>query len=70
MSKNDKDLPLIICDFHTVSGKSGTLSSFQKRRFQGFISEILSGRSLGRKVQVFQLPWNNQNVQESQTFFL
>ena len=36
MSENDKNVPLIICDFHTKD----TLSFYQKRRFQGFISEI------------------------------
>ena len=37
MSENDKDVPSIVCDFHTKWGKRDKL----KRRFQGFISEIL-----------------------------
>ena len=41
MSENDKSVPLIVCNFHTKCGKMNTLSFFQKRRFQGFISEIL-----------------------------
>ena len=39
MSENYKNVPLIVCGFHTKWGKRDTL--FQKRRFQGFISEIL-----------------------------
>ena len=39
MSENDKNVPIVICHFHKICGKRGTL--FQKRRFQGFISEIL-----------------------------
>ena len=41
MSENVKNIPLIVCDFHTKRGKRDTLSFFEKRRFQGFISEIL-----------------------------
>ena len=41
MSENDKNVPSIVCDFHTKWGKRDILSFFQKRRIQGFISEIL-----------------------------
>ena len=41
MSENDKNVPLIVSNFHTKQGKRDTLSFFQTRRFQGFISEIL-----------------------------
>ena len=51
MSENVKNVPLIVCDFHTKSGKRDTLSFFQKRRFQGFISEIL--RVVGLLVEKF-----------------
>ena len=49
MSENDKNVPLIVCDFHTRCGERDTV--FQKRRFQGFISEILRAVGLlGEKV--------------------
>ena len=52
MSENGKNVPSIVCDFHT-NDKNGTrdiLSFFQKRRFQVFISEILRVvGSLGEK---------------------
>ena len=41
MSENVKNVPLIVCDRHTKCGKRDTLKNFQKRTFQGFISEIL-----------------------------
>ena len=41
MSENDKNVPLIVCDFYTKCGKRNTLSFLQKRRFQGSISEHL-----------------------------
>ena len=41
MSENDKNVPSIVCDFHTKSGKRDILGFFQKMRFKGFISEIL-----------------------------
>ena len=41
MSENDKNVPSIVSDFHTKSSKRDTLSFFQKRIFQGFISDIL-----------------------------
>ena len=40
MSENDKNVPSIICDFHT-SEVRGTHLIFQRRRFKGFIPEIL-----------------------------
>ena len=45
-------------------------SLFQKRRFQGFISEILKviGHLGEKSFFLFQLPWDNQNFHESQTF--
>ena len=58
MSENDKNVLLIVCDFHTTSGKRGTLKFFQKRRFQGFIYEILRVVGLlGEKFICFQLSW-------------
>ena len=47
---------------HLVFSKE-EISRFHIRNFE-------SGRSLGRKVHFFQLPWDNQNFQESQTFCL
>ena len=42
MSENDRNVPLMVCDFYTKWGKRDTLSFFfQKTRFQGFISDIL-----------------------------
>ena len=43
MSENDKNVSLIVCEFHMKLGKTDALSwfFFLKRRFQGFISEIL-----------------------------
>ena len=41
MNENDKNVPLIVCDFHTNEVRGTHLVFFQKRRFQGFISEIL-----------------------------
>ena len=41
MSENDENVPLIICDFHAKWAERDALSFFQKRRFQGFISETL-----------------------------
>ena len=41
MSENGKNVPLIVCDFHTKYKVRGTHLVFQKMRFQGFISEIL-----------------------------
>ena len=50
MSENDKNVALAVCDFHTKWDKQDTLSFFRKRRFQGFISEILRVvRLLGEK---------------------
>ena len=71
MCENDNNVPLIVCDFHTKWGKRDTLSLFKLGRFQGFISEILRVVGLlGEKFIFFQLPWDNQNFQESQTFCL
>ena len=63
MSENDKNVPLIVCDFHRKWVKTDTLSYF---RFH--IGNFESCRSLGRKVHFSQLPWDNQSFQESQTF--
>ena len=41
-----KNVPLIVRDFHRKLGKRDTLNFFQKRRFQGFISEMLRVVSL------------------------
>ena len=40
MSENDKSVPFIVFDFHMKRGKRTHLV-FSKRRFQGFVSEIL-----------------------------
>ena len=46
MSENDENVSLIVCDSHTKLGKRDTFILFKKRRFQGFISEILRGVGL------------------------
>ena len=38
--ENDKNVPLIVCEFQTKCGKRTHLA-FWKRRYQGFISKIL-----------------------------
>ena len=43
---------------------------FQKRTFQGFKSEIFRVVILLGQKFFFQLPWNNQNFQELQTFWV
>ena len=69
-SENDKNVPLIVCDFHTKEVR-GTHLVFQKRRFQSVIFEILRAISLlEEKFIFFQLPWDNQNFQEFQTFYV
>ena len=52
MSENGKNVSLIVWHFHTKSGKRKTLSFFQKRRFQSFISEILRVVGLRRSVYI------------------
>ena len=43
VSENDKNVPLIVFHFHMKLSKRNTLKFFfQKRRFQGFMSEILT----------------------------
>ena len=41
MSENDKNVPSIVCDFHTKWGKRDILSFFKRGDFKVFISEIL-----------------------------
>ena len=49
----------------------GTYLVFSKEEILRFhIWNFESGRSLGRKVNFFKLPWNNQNFQEFRTFCL
>ena len=49
----------------------GTYLVFSKEEISRFhIRNFESGRSLGRKVHFFKLPWDNQNFQEYQTFCL
>ena len=56
MSENDKIVPLIVCDFHRNEVRGAPLV-FQKRRFQGFISELLKVVSLlGEKFIFFSTP--------------
>ena len=60
MSKIDKNVPLIICDFHTKDTfKRETLSFFEEEILRFHIWNFESGRSLQRKVHFFQLPWDN-----------
>ena len=63
MSENDKNVPLIVCDFHTKWGKRDTLS-FSKEEISRFhIWNFESGRSLGRNVNFFQFPWDNPGLE-------
>ena len=49
----------------------GTYLVFLKEEISRFhILNFESGTSLGRKVHFLKLPWDNQNLQESQTFCL
>ena len=66
MSDNDKNVPLIVYDFHTKWGKRDTIS-FPKEISRFHIWSLESGRSLGRKVPFFEIPWDNQDFQESKT---
>ena len=69
MSENDKNVPLIVCDFHTKWGKRDTLSFSQKKSFKGFISEILRVVGLlGKKFIFFSTPLGQPKFQESQIF--
>ena len=53
-SEIDKNVHSMHCGFHTRRGRWDTLTFFQKKRFQGFISEILRVTSLlGEKFIVF-----------------
>ena len=65
ITENDKNVPLSFCDFHTneVRGAHLVFSRFHSRTFE-------SGKSLGRKVHFFQLPWGNQNLMEFQTLYI
>ena len=65
MSENDKNVPLIVCDFYTKS--RGTHIVFQKRRFQGFICEILRMIGLLGEKFTFSTPLGQPNFQESLT---
>ena len=57
MSENDKKVLLIILGFPTKYGMWDILRDFQKRRFQGFISESLRMVSpLGGKFIFLKLP--------------
>ena len=57
MTENDKNVPLIICDFHTKSGKRDTLSFYKRGDLiQGFISEILRVVGLLREKFTFSNP--------------
>ena len=68
MSENDKNVPLIVCDFYTKSSKRDTVTQlFQKRRFQGFICEILRMIGLLGEKFTFSTPLGQPNFQESQT---
>ena len=54
MSENDKNVLLIVCDFHTKWDKRDTV--FQKRRIQGFMSKIARVVGLmGEKFTFFPL---------------
>ena len=69
MSENDKNVPLIFVTF-TRNEVRGAHVAFSKEISWFHIWNFENGRSLGRKVHFFQLPWDNQNFQESQTFYL
>ena len=68
MSENDKNVSLIVITFtrNEVRGIHLVFSKEEISRF--YIWNFESGRSVGRKVLFFQLPWDNQNFQESQIF--
>ena len=59
MSENDKSVPFIIFDFHMKRGKRTHLV-FSKRRFQGFVSEILRVVGLLGEKYFFSTPLGHQ----------
>ena len=65
MSENDRYVPLFVYHFHTNEVRRAHLV-FQKKRFQGFISEILRVVGLLREKFIF-FYWENQNLQEPWT---
>ena len=66
MSENDKKVPLIVRDIHTKWGIWDT--PFQKRRFQGFISEILRMAGLLGENLFFLTPLGQPKFQQFSDF--
>ena len=67
MSENDRQVPLLICDFLTQNKICGTQLVFQKRRFEGSIPEILRMVSLlGEKF--FSTPLGQPKFQQFSNF--